>query len=189
MNDYEAAYKDLYAKYITRKGASELLQWLDGTDFFTAPASTRNHECYEGGLAQHSVEVFWQLVKLIGVYKDKLVVTHESAAIIGLLHDVCKANCYKTEMRNKKDESGKWIQVPHYTFNEDFVYGGHGSKSVYLIQNYMILTDEEAIAINCHMGVENGKWEINDAFRAHPLAFITHTADMAATISGLHIQI
>ena len=112
----------------------------------------------------------------------ELKVTAETAAIISLLHDVCKLNCYKVEYRNRKNEYGQWEKYPAYTFKEDFSFGGHGSKSVYLIQKYMKLTNEEAVCINCHMGVENGNWAVNDAYRAYPLAFLLHTADMASTI-------
>jgi HD superfamily phosphohydrolase YqeK len=132
-------------------------------------------------LADHSVNVYKELVRLLRAFPE-IKASAETAAIVTLLHDVCKANCYKIEYRNKKNEYGQWIQVPIYTFNEDFSFGGHGSKSVYLIQKFMKLTDEEAVAINCHMGVENGNWTVNDAFRAYPLAFLVHTADMASTI-------
>ena len=171
---------ELYSRYIKRPGALELLKWIENSDFFTAPASTRFHESYEGGLCEHSVHVFEELCRLAKAYPE-VHVSYETAAIVSLLHDLCKIGCYKTELRNKK-ENGVWIQVPYYTFEEDFSFGGHGSKSVYLIQKYMKLTDEEATAINCHMGVENGNWTVNDAFRQYPLAFLLHTADMASTI-------
>lgn len=175
-------FKEIYLTHIKREGSAELLKWLMSTDFFTAPGSTRFHDCYSGGLAEHSVRVYDELVRLLRAYPE-IKVSAETAAIVTLLHDVCKANCYKVELRNKKDETGRWIQVPVYTFQEDFAFGGHGSKSVYLIQKFMKLTDEEAVAINCHMGVENGNWTVNDAFRARPLAFLVHTADMASTIN------
>ena len=173
-------FEDIYTTYIKRDGAVELLKWLKSTDFFTAPGSTRFHDCHAGGLADHSARVFYEFTRLLNAYK--LNVSAETAAIVTLLHDVCKANCYKVEMRNKKNEHGQWIQVPVYTFKEDFAYGGHGSKSVYLIQKFMKLTDEEAVCINCHMGPENGNFAVNDAYRAYPLAFLVHTADMASTI-------
>lgn len=174
-------FEEIYTTYIKREGSTELLNWLKSTDFFAAPGSTRFHDCHAGGLAEHSVRVFYELTRLLNAY-NRDQVNAETAAIVTLLHDVCKAGCYKTEMRNKKNEHGQWIQVPIYTFQEDFAYGGHGSKSVYLIQKFMQLTDEEAVAINCHMGVENGNFAVNDAFRAYPLAFLVHTADMASTI-------
>ena len=174
-------FKEIYNEYIERDGSAELLEWLENSDFFTAPASTRFHECYAGGLAEHSANVFNELIRLLKAYPE-VKVTAETAAIVSLLHDVCKVNCYKTEYRNKKNEYGQWVQVPFYTFQEDFAYGGHGSKSVYIVQKFMKLTDDEAVAINCHMGVESGNFAVNDAFRAYPLAFLLHTADMASTI-------
>jgi hypothetical protein len=174
-------FEEIYTTHIKREGAAELLKWLKSTDFFSAPGSTRFHDSYAGGLAEHSARVFHELIRLLKAYPE-IKASAETAAIVTLLHDVCKANCYKVEMRNKKDETGRWIQVPVYTFKEDFCFGGHGSKSVYLIQKFMKLTDEEAVAINCHMGVENGNWAVNDAFREYPLAFLVHTADMASTI-------
>lgn len=174
-------FKEIYKQYITRPGADKLLLWLEHTDFFTAPASTKFHECYKGGLAEHSVNVFQQLIRLLRVYPE-VKVSGETAAIVCLLHDVCKADCYKVELRNRKNEQGVWEQVPFYIFKEDFPYGGHGAKSVYIIQKFMQLTDEEAVAIQCHMGVENGNFSVYDAFRTYPLAFLVHTADMASTI-------
>lgn len=175
------SFRDIYKLYIEREGSEELLAWLETTDFFTAPASTKYHDAYEGGLADHSVKVFHELIRLLKAYPE-LRVTAETAAIIALLHDLCKVNCYKTEYRNRKNEYGQWEKYPVYTFKEDFCYGGHASKSVYLIQRYMNLNETEAVAIHCHMGVENGNWAVNEAFRAFPLAFLLHTADMAATI-------
>ena len=174
-------FEEIFRTHVKRDGADELLKWLKSTDFFTAPGSTRFHDCYAGGLAEHSARVFNELVRLLKAYPE-VKVSAETAAIVTLLHDVCKANCYKTELRNKKNDHGQWIQVPVYTFQEDFAFGGHGSKSVYLIQKFMKLTDEEAVAINCHMGVENGNYAVNDAYRKYPLAFLVHTADMASTI-------
>ena len=174
-------FEEIYTTHIKRDGAGELLRWLESTDFFTAPGSTRFHDCHAGGLADHSVNVFNELVRLLKAYPE-VKASAETAAIVALLHDVCKAGCYKTELRNRKNEFGQWEKYPVYTFNEDFAFGGHGSKSVYLIQKFMKLTDEEAVCINCHMGPENGNFAVNDAYRAFPLAFLVHTADMASTI-------
>lgn len=172
---------ELYSTYIKRPGAEELFKWIENSDFFTAPASTKYHEAYENGLCEHSVNVFDELVRLLKAYPE-VKVSGETAAIVSLLHDLCKVGCYKTELRNKKNEFGQWIQVPFYTFQEDICFGSHGAKSVFIIQKFMKLTDEEIAAINCHMGVENGNFAVNDAFRQFPLAFLLHTADMASTI-------
>lgn len=173
---------EIYNTHIERDGSERLLEWLMTTDIETAPASTRFHEAYSGGLMDHSVRVWDELVRLLKAYPE-VKVTAETAAICALLHDVCKLNCYKTEMRNKKDENGRWIQVPFYTFDEDFAFGGHGSKSVYLVQKHMPLTCEEAVAINCHMGSSQGDHSVFDAFREYPLAFLLHAADMGSTIN------
>lgn len=173
---------ELYTKYIKRPGSEELLKWLEKSTFFTDPASTRFHGSYEGGLCEHSVHVWEELIRLLKAYPE-IRVTAETAAIVTLLHDVCKIGCYKQELRNKK-VNGIWVQSPVWVFDEDFSFGGHGSKSVYLIQKFMKLTDEEAVAINCHMGFADrpaNDYAIGNAFEQYPLAVLVHWADESAT--------
>lgn len=172
----------LYKQYITRPGSVELLDWLISTDFFDAPASTRFHGDYEGGLVEHSVNVWEEMVRLMKAYPE-IKATGETVAIITLLHDLCKVGCYKTELRNRK-ENGVWKSVPVYTFNEDFCYGGHGSKSVFLIQRFMPLSETEAVAINCHMGFSDrapGDFSLGKAYLQYPLAWLLHVADESAS--------
>lgn len=172
-----------FNKYITRTGSKELLEYLESTDFFTAPASTRHHSAFEGGLCVHSLNVFVELIRLVKAYPE-IRTTPETVAIVALLHDICKIGCYKVSMRNVKDENGKWVQKPYYEFKEDFCYGGHGSKSVYIIQKFLKLTDEEAVAINSHMGVYDkapGDNSISNAYTQFPLAWLLHVADESAS--------
>lgn len=172
----------LFSMYVHRDGADKLLSWLEESTFFTDPASTKYHGCYEGGLCEHSVNVFEELVRLLKAYPE-VKVTAETAAIVALLHDVCKVGCYKQELRNKK-VNGVWVQQPTYVFKEDFCFGGHGSKSVYLVQKYMNLTDEEAVAINCHMGSWDrspSDYGVGTAYEQYPLAWLLHVADESAT--------
>lgn len=172
----------LYTEHIKRPGATELLEWLESTDFFTAPASTRFHGNYEGGLCEHSVNVWEELVRLLKAYPE-VRVTAETAAIVTLLHDLCKIGCYKQELRNTK-VNNVWVQRPVYVFQEDYCYGGHGSKSVYLIQKFIDLTEAEAVAVNCHMGFADrspGDYSLGSAYEQFPLAFLLHTADASAT--------
>ena len=179
MND---RFLELYKQYITRPGSAELLEWLLSSDFFNAPASTRFHGDYPGGLADHSVHVWEELVRLLRAYPE-VKVTGETVAVVSLLHDLCKVGCYKTEMRNKK-ENGIWKSVPFYTFKEDFCYGGHGSKSVFLIQRFMPLSEQEAVAINCHMGFADrspGDYSLGGAYEQFPLAWLLHVADESAS--------
>jgi hypothetical protein len=126
--------------------------------------------------------VWNELIRVLRAYPE-IKVTAETAAIVSLLHDVCKVGCYRQELRNRK-VNGVWIQQPEYVFKEDFCFGGHGSKSVYLIQKHMALTDTEAVAINCHMG----SWDrvptdssVSDAYKNYPLAWLLHVADESAT--------
>lgn len=175
-------FTEIYSQYITRPGADKLFQWLETTDFFTAPASTRFHGDHAGGLAEHSVHVWEELVRLLKAYPE-VKVSGETAAIVSLLHDLCKIGCYKTELRNKK-VNGVWVQVPTYVFEEDFCFGGHGSKSVYLAQKHMNLTNEEAVAINCHMGFADrspGDYSLGNAYEQYSLAWLLHVADESAT--------
>ena len=174
-------FREIFYSSIRRPGSEKLMIWLEKSDFFTAPASTRFHGAKEGGLCEHSIAVFEQMDKLIPLYDVEA--SRETLAIVSLLHDLCKVGCYKTEMRNKKQD-GVWVQVPFYTFQEDLPYGGHGAKSVFLIERFMKLTTEEAIAINCHMGFADrasNDYSLGAAYEKYPLAWILHVADEAAT--------
>lgn len=178
--DMKFEFERIAKSNIERDGIDRLLEWLSGTDFYTAPGSTRFHDSFPGGLVLHSLNVYSHLTKLCKHFGIGSMA--ESVAIVSLFHDVCKVGCYKTELRWRKDANNKWEQYETYKFEEDYAFGGHGSKSVYLVQNFIKLLPEEATAINCHMGVENGRWEVNEAFRRNPLAFLLHVADMASTI-------
>lgn len=178
-----------YAENIHRKGADKLLDWLKGTDFFNAPASTRFHGSHEGGLVEHSLNVYARLWQIVAANASRFQMPpeqlEESVAICALLHDVCKANFYVVEMRNRKDENGQWVQVPYYTVDDQMPYG-HGEKSVYIIKHFMRLSQEEAMAIRWHMGgfddaVKGGSYSAGNAFGKYPLAVMLHTADLLAT--------
>ena len=155
MNNKER-FIQIYKQYINRPGSDKLLDFLlsKNSDFFEAPASTRYHLNYEGGLVEHSLNVYDCLKDYLSRDRIKntyqLSFSEESIAIVALLHDLCKINVYKKGMRNVK-ENGQWIQVPTYEFEDKLPYG-HGEKSVYMISGYMKLTREEAIAIRYHMG-------------------------------------
>lgn len=176
----------LYNNKITRPGAERFLKFLtDHSDFFTAPASTRYHGAYEQGLVEHSLQVYDCLIDYVNRSRVKeiygLEFNEESLAIVALLHDVCKVNCYHVEMRNKK-VNGEWIQTPVYTFDDPMPYG-HGEKSVYMISAYMKLSRQEAFAIRYHMGFSGSEptGNVGKAFEMFPLAFALSTADMEAT--------
>lgn len=180
--DRKELFIETYNKNIHRKGAEKLLEWICSTDFFTAPASTRFHAAYEGGLADHSMNVYNVLIsKHYDPEKDDL----ESFTIASLLHDLCKAGYYGVSTRNVKNAEGRWEQVPYYTIDDKFPYG-HGEKSVYLIERFMRLKTEEAMAIRWHMGgfddnARVGNFTIAHAFEKYPLAVKLHLSDLEAT--------
>lgn len=158
------------------------MKWLDESDFYVAPASTRFHGAYSGGLLEHSLHVYDEAKRLLSAYPD-IKVSEETIRISTLFHDLCKVNMYSTEKRNRKNSEGQWESYDAYSIHEKFCYGGHGSKSVFLIQNFMKLTPEEAVSIQCHMSSwENGTANIvGKAFEQFPFAWIVHVADESAT--------
>ncbi|MBE6721881.1 MAG: hydrolase [Ruminococcaceae bacterium] len=193
MSESVDKFIEAYNANIQRQGADKLLAWLKTTDFFTAPASTRFHGAHEGGLVEHVLNVFhelsdeydWYIKKALS-NTDDAKMNAESIAICGLLHDVCKANFYSVSMRNvKNDETGQWEKQPFYQVADQFPYG-HGEKSVFLIERFMRLHVDEAVAIRWHMGgfddaVRGGCFAEGDAYDKYPLALLLHIADMKAT--------
>lgn len=176
------AFLDIFQEFVHRPGAAKLLEWMETTDFFTAPASTRFHAAYEGGLLEHSLNVYQ-------VFRDKHFEEGsddpESVAIVTLLHDLCKAGFYTIEMRNRKNDRGQWEKVAVYAIDDRFPYG-HGEKSVFLIERFMRLKNEEAVAIRWHMGgfdeaVRGGSFALAHAFEKYPLAVKLHLSDLEAT--------
>ncbi len=187
MTDKEEFIK-IYTEKINREGADKLLDFLENkSDFFTAPASTRYHNAFEGGLLKHSLNVYKCLVSYMERERVKeeykLTATDESIAVAALLHDLCKVNTYRISMRNAKNETtGKWEKVPYYELHDTLPYG-HGEKSVYMISGFMKLTREEAMAIRWHMGFSGieDKNMIGRALEAYPFAFALSVADMEAS--------
>lgn len=179
---------DIYRNCVKREGSDKLLDYLiNKSDFFTAPASTRFHGAYDGGLAQHSLNVY----NCFKAYLERdrvrelynLNASDETIAVCALLHDICKVNVYTRGTRNvKNEETGQWEKVPTFFFDDGLPYG-HGEKSVYMITGFMRLTREEAFAIRYHMGFsgEEKANNVGKAFGMFPLAFALSTADMEAT--------
>lgn len=178
----------VYQENIQRRGADRLLEWLDSdaSDFFTAPSSTRFHGAYEGGLVEHSLNVYECLKDYLNRPRTKelygMDYTPETIAVTALLHDICKVGFYAVDYRNAKNEQGVWEKVPYYTMRDTLPYG-HGEKSVYMIQSFMRLTRDEAFAIRYHMGFSGNedKNSVGRALEMFPLALAVNVADMEAT--------
>ena len=159
---YQEEFRAIFQQHVTRRGGEQLLEWLESTDFFTAPASTKFHCACECGLVMHSLNVYQTLRQKYFEEGD----TEESFALCGLLHDVCKAQFYKISTRNvKNEETGQWEKRPYYTVEDAFPYG--------------------------HMGgfddsVKGGSFAISAAFDRYPLAVKLHLADLEATYLQEH---
>jgi len=179
-------FLDIFRQNVKREGAERILDYLESTDFYYAPASTRFHGSHPGGLLLHSLNVYYCLKDYLSRSRAKeqyhMDYSDETIAIVALLHDLCKVNVYKEGFRNVKDDNGVWQKVPTYEFDDKMPYG-HGEKSVYIINGYMRLTREEAFAIRYHMGFSGieDKNVVGRVMEQFPLAFALCTADMEAS--------
>ena len=180
---YKEEFIGIDQENIKREGSVKLLDWMQTTDFFTTPASTKFHGACEEGLVMHSISVYKTMMeKHFDPEKDN----RESFAICALLHDLCKAQFYKISTRNvKNDETGQWEKKPFYSVDDAFPFG-HGEKSVFLIERFMRLKPAEAIAIRWHMGgfdeaARGGSFAISHAYEKYPIAVKLHLADLEST--------
>ena len=177
-------------KSVDRPGIDALMDYLQNSDFFEAPASTIYHGSYAGGLLEHSLNVYnmlqWYVANLQDSDFELPKISEESIIVVALLHDLCKVNCYHESTRNVKNEqTGKWEKVPCYK-REPLLPMGHGGKSVFIIQQFIKLTPEEAQAIYWHMGAYdtspyNTLNELGKSYEMNLLAFLLHQADIMAT--------
>lgn len=184
MEQNKEAFIGIFQENIKKEGADKLLEFLEKSDFFTAPASVRFHGSYPGGLCEHSLNVYRCLKSYLEHAGKEYGITasEETIATVALLHDLCKVNLYRPGKRNVK-ENGIWKEMDSYEYDDRLPYG-HGEKSVYIINGFIRgLTRDEAIAIRFHMGFSGSEEKnlVSKAFDLHPLAFALSTADMEAT--------
>ena len=168
-----------------------LINKLNRTDFFEAPASTIYHSSFKGGLCYHSLNVYNRLKQLIQChYDNNCPYSEETIIIVSLLHDMSKMNYYKTDLRNvKNEETGRWEKEPYIKKREPenrFIYGSHGVNSEFMVHSYIPLKLEESVAIinhmgNMQMGINPYDSDITEVFNKYPLALLLHLADMDAT--------
>lgn len=180
-------FLDICKREIKRDGIDKLIEFICSpqSDFFTAPASTRFHSCHEGGLVEHSLNVYDSLCAYLESERAKtlgLEYSRETIALCALFHDLCKINTYKVSMRNTKDETGQWIKVPYYEFDDKLPYG-HGEKSVYMLSGFIRLSRDEAFAIRYHAGfaASEDSRNISKVYTMNPLALALYMADLEAT--------
>ena len=182
-------YREKYVSLLRstdREGIDSLIRWLEEeSDFFSAPASSKTHGAYEGGLLVHSLSVY----SILKNFSKNIPDAREDSIIISaLLHDICKANFYVKGVRNVKiPGERRWEEVEVYNIEDTFPFG-HGEKSVFLAMRHIRLTDEEALAIRWHMsGYDDaarsyaGGLTQSSAFTKYPLAAALAIADMYDT--------
>lgn len=175
----------------------ELIRKLCDSDFFYAPASTKYHNAMEGGLADHCLNVYYNLKSLVQRKGLEDSIPEDSIIISALLHDFSKVEFYEKGIRNEKvysatgsksDELGRydWVSKNCWKVRESkFVYGNHAETAEYMARQYVPLTIEESCAILNHMGGKdvhsaNGD-NMTEIFNQYPLAVLLHTADLIST--------
>lgn len=182
---------NLLTTNVKREGIDLLIKWLNAKDTKIAPASTKYHLSYKGGLVEHCLNVYRRLKKLMqDEFGDNCPYSEETITLVALMHDISKINFYEIQERNTKDENGNWIRVPFYQVKDEkdrLVFGGHAVNSYYMLSNFMKLSYEEALAIMHHMGGLDTTEDtitlrnISEAFKKSTLALFLHTADLMAT--------
>ena len=168
---------------VKRNNIEALLNWLIASDFFLAPASTKYHLACKGGLCQHSLNVYDSLMRLCCAYDIDIESNRDTLIIVALLHDVCKIYFYKPTVINVK-EGNSWVKRDGYTINDELPLG-HGEKSLFLIERFIKLNNEEALAIRWHMGAfdnafKGGEQALNSA-QQWPLVPLLHAADLLSS--------
>ncbi len=163
-----------------KKEFNMLIEFLENeTDWLKAPASTKFHLCYEGGLLEHSVNVAETMHKIKNILAPQI--SDESCAITALLHDLGKVGMpgnpqyLINEPTEKQKRYGFKPEYP-YRFNKDLVYLSVPIRSIYLALNYISLTEEEVQAIVYHDGqyVEDNH---SCATHEEPLTLLLQYAD------------
>lgn len=201
LSENKHRFIELLRAKVQREGVNKLIAWLDREDFFTAPASTQYHLAVEGGLCQHSLNVYTEMMEMANLYypanaqgvrngvdmESPTAFDDETIAIVSLLHDICKVACYKKGTRNVKNEqTGRWEAIEVWKWDEQFKFG-HGAKSVFIIQQFMRLNMLEAQAIRYHMAGKDDALsdsydrQYAEVFDINPVAVLVALADTAAT--------
>lgn len=176
---------------INREGIEDLAAYLEKTDFYNAPASVKYHNSVEGGLCDHSLNVYRNLTKLIDTFGFTDKFNPDSVKLVSLCHDISKTNFYEFYLQNRKitEPNGRyeWVQVGAYKIREieqRLVAGDHGFNSVFILNKYIKLTEPETVAIlNHHSGMDatgNVPGYISEIYNRYPLAFLLHLADYAS---------
>ena len=193
MNEKKERFIELL-RSTGRQGIEEVVNYLEKSGFFTAPASTKHHLSFEGGLMEHSMNVYDVAMALRGpivAMKPGVgeCLSEKSIVIAALLHDICKANTYRKTKKWNMGDDGQWKQSDSYVTNYSEMPVGHGEKSlVILLSLGLKLSVDEIVAIRWHMGAWDlamqsyeAKSNINEASKRYPLLSLIQAADNMAT--------
>lgn len=190
VNANYAKFMKYIKAYISRDGVDKLISYLEHTDLKVAPASSKYHMSVEGGLVQHSLNVFMRMIQLVqNEYGDfeHCPYTKETIALVSLLHDIAKINYYKIIFRNvKNDETGVWEKVQSYGQRDEeerFNFSSHEENCLYMLSKFFKLSYDEELAVRFHMGHTDYSniYDVYGAYKHSPLALLLHIADIEAT--------
>lgn len=175
-----------------------LVKKLEGSDFFYAPASTKYHAACEGGLCQHSLNVYRNLCELVAMKGYDDIIAEDSIIIVSLLHDLGKMNFYQQTTKNvkkysefgaKSDNKGNfdWVTEESYMVipddDRDFIIGSHEVTCEYMVSCFIKLKPEESAAILHHhggLGYDSSPQTAPKVMAKYKLACLLHLADMLA---------
>lgn len=163
--------------------SDDMMEYLMAYGFFTAPASTKYHGNYEGGLLEHSYMVTKFLLTLT---QDNHLIWRKARSpfIVGMFHDLCKIDQYRHPASDLVVDGMLLPDPSKWEYNPDTLLKGHGDKSVMLLSQFYTLTEEEIMCIRYHMGAytEKEEWPYYDrAVEQYPNVLWTHQADMLAS--------
>jgi hypothetical protein len=169
-------YKELIIAELSkvkRKGIKKLLSYLDLNGFYISPCSSTQHCNYEGGLAEHSWNVYVTFKDML--IKKNIKLSDDSIILVSILHDLCKIDMYEFDLEKEKYVAKSGLPL------------GHGEKSVIMIQKFISLTDEECCIIRWHMNKFDisylGLKALTAAIELYPAVEIIHSADMLCALT------
>lgn len=175
MIRYEDRVKML-SNLLSEEELQPLVNYMIDNGFLTAPASTKYHGAYEGGLFDHSFQVATQLINLT-LTQSLQWQKSRSPKLVGIAHDLCKIDAYVCTKGEGRQQ---------FTYNPHITDRRHGEKSVDIIKKIVPdLTEEEELCIKFHMGftIPKTEWDgYRDAIKKYNNVLWTHQADMIASV-------
>lgn len=183
---FACCYATLGSDDVANKYAMRAIDWLKGTDFYTAPASTVYHDNVPGGLAKHTLKVVDKVIELSTIDTYSMVDLAQ-AILAAIAHDFCKIDFYQPYMKNvKNEETGVWEKELAYKYKGSSLPFGHGVTSMFIAMKIFKLTTEQALAIRWHMNEydvsDNQKHDLMDANEKFPMVTMLQTADRLSVL-------